>query len=64
MEVLLANCMAHGKRQFVDVAANFPGECRYILETLGAVYGFDAEAKERGLTPEQGCRFISRTVRR
>jgi hypothetical protein len=28
-EILLANCLAHGRRQFVDVADNFPGECRY-----------------------------------
>jgi transposase len=53
VEILLANCLAHGRRQFVDVAANFPEECRYVLETLGAVYGFDAEAKERGLTAEE-----------
>jgi transposase len=57
VEVLLANCMAHGRRQFVDIAANFPGECRYVLEKLGAVYGFDAEAKERGLAPEQRLAF-------
>jgi transposase len=57
VEILLANCLAHGRRQFVDVAANFPEECRYVLETLGAVYGFDAEAKERGLTPEERLLF-------
>jgi transposase len=30
VEVLLANCLAHGRRQVVDVAANFrknPGMC-------------------------------------
>lgn len=53
VEVLLANCLAHGRRQFVDVAANFPVECRYVLESLGAVYGFDAQAKELGLTAEE-----------
>ena len=31
IQVLLANCMAHGRRQFVDVAANFPEECGYVL---------------------------------
>jgi transposase len=51
-EVLLANCLAHGRRQFVDVAENFPGECLYVLDTLGAVYGADAEARERGLSWE------------
>ncbi len=52
-EILLANCLAHGRRQFVDVAENFPRECRYVLEMLGQVYGHDAEARDRGLTPVQ-----------
>jgi hypothetical protein len=53
VEILLGNCLAHGRRQFVEVAANFPDECRYVLEMLGRVYGHDAEARERGLTPEE-----------
>jgi transposase len=52
-EILLANCLAHGRRQFVDVAENFPNECRYVLEMLGQVYGKDAEARDRGLTPAE-----------
>lgn len=57
VEILLANCLAHGRRQFVAVAANFPGECRYVLETLGQVYGHDAQAREQGLKPGQRWRF-------
>ena len=57
VEILLANCLAHGRRQFVDVAANFPSECRYVLEMLGQVYGHDAAARERTLTPDQRLRF-------
>ena len=53
VEILLANCLAHGRRQFVEVAANFPDQCRYVLEMLGRVYSHDAEARERGLTPQQ-----------
>ena len=45
VEILLANCLAHGRRQFVEVAANFPEECRYVLETLGGVYQYDAQAR-------------------
>ncbi len=56
-EILLAYCLAHGRRQFVDVAANFPGECRYVLEMLGQVYGHDAQAREHGLTPEERLRL-------
>jgi transposase len=57
VEILLANCLAHGRRQFVEVAANFPSECRYVLEMLGQVYGHDAEAREQRLTPEQRLHF-------
>src|SRR5277367_2144394 len=57
IEVLLANCIAHGRRQFTEVAESFPDECLYVLESLGAVYGFDAETKERGLTPEERLKF-------
>ena len=57
VEILLANCLAHGRRQVVKVAANFPDECRYVLEMLGQVYAHDAEARERSLTPEERLLF-------
>jgi len=57
VEILLANCLAHGRRQFIEVAANFPDECRYVLEMLGQVYGHDADARERRLTPGERLRL-------
>lgn len=41
----------------MEVAANFPDQCRYVLEMLGQVYGYDAEARERGLSPEERLRL-------
>ena len=57
VETLLANCLAHGRRQVVEVADNFPEECRHMLETLGAVYHYDALAREQGLSLEQRLLF-------
>src|ERR1700694_831163 len=57
VEILLANCLAHGRRQFVEVAANFPDQCRYVLEMLGQVYGHDADARDRGLRPDERLQF-------
>ena len=57
VEILLAKCLAHGRRQFVDVAANFPGECRYVLESLGKVYYNDAKAREQGMSPGDRLKF-------
>lgn len=56
-EVLLANCLPHGRRGFVDVAENFPAECQQVLESLGEVFKNDAEAKELSLTPQERLRF-------
>ena len=56
-EVLLGNCAAHGRRKFVDVFANFPEECRYVLETLRDVYKHDAVTKEQGMTAQERLAF-------
>jgi len=57
LEVILGNCLAHGRRQFIDVAENFPAECRHVLETLSEVYKNDALARERGMSPTQRLSF-------
>ena len=57
VETLIANCLAHGRRQIVDVVENFPEECRHMLETLRGVYRHDALAREQELSPEDRLRF-------
>jgi transposase len=56
-QVILANCLAHGRRKFVEVAENFPEECRYVLEQLREVYKNDALAREQEMSPEQRLHF-------
>jgi transposase len=53
LKTILGNCLTHGRRRFVEVAANFPDECLYVLQILKAVYQNDAEAKEQGLSDEK-----------
>src|ERR1700687_3218319 len=48
---------AHGRRQFVEVAANFPEPCRYVLERLGDIYKYAAEARQRHLSPAERLEF-------
>jgi transposase len=40
-ETILANCLAHARRQFVDIVDHFPEECSYVIEQLGRVYHND-----------------------
>jgi hypothetical protein len=57
VRLLLAYCLAHGRRQFVDVAANFPTECRYVLETLGGVWYNDELARKGKWSAQERLRF-------
>ena len=57
VELLFANCMAHGRRNFVEVVGNFPTECQYVLETLGSVYANDAVTKAREMTSAERLAF-------
>jgi transposase len=51
LETIVANCLAHGRRQFVEVAGHFPEQCRHVLEVLAVIYGNDATARKRNLSP-------------
>jgi hypothetical protein len=57
LKTILANCLAHGRRQFVDVAERFPEECQHVLESLSVVYHNDTIARERNLSPEERLLF-------
>jgi transposase len=57
VETLVANCNAHGRRNFVKVTANFPEPCRFVLETLREVYGYDAVTREQGMSAEERLVF-------
>jgi transposase len=50
-ETLLANCLTHARRNFVDEKDNFPEECSHVIETVAEVYKNDKTAKEENMTP-------------
>ena len=52
LQTILAHCLAHARRQFVDVYDRFPEQCRHLLEALAVVYRNDAIARERQLSAE------------
>jgi transposase len=54
---VLANCLAHGRRQFVEQVENFPEECRHVIESLRQVYRFDALTREQQLSDTQRLAF-------
>jgi transposase len=52
LQTIVAHCLAHARRQFVDVYDRFPEPCRYLLEALAVVYRNDAIAREGRLSQE------------
>jgi len=60
LQTILGNCLAHGRRRFVDVFDHFPEECRHVLEALAAIYHNDALAREQNLSPQQRLEFHQR----
>jgi transposase len=55
--VVDSNCLTHGRRNFVKIVEDFPPECRFVIECVKGVYEIEAEAKERGHSPEERLRL-------
>src|SRR6516164_9037496 len=57
LQTILAHCLAHARRQFVDIYDRFSEPCRHLLEALAVVYRNDAVARGRRLSPEARLRW-------
>lgn len=53
LDTILANCLAHGRRQFVDLVDRFPDECRHVIEAFKVVYRNDKIAREEGFSADE-----------
>jgi len=51
-KVILANCLVHARRNFVDASVSFPDECSYVIEILAEVYKHEKIAKEKMMSSE------------
>jgi len=54
---LLANCLCHGRREFVKLFEDFPDLCLHVLENLREIYKNDALSKKRGMSKKDRLRF-------
>jgi len=56
-KTLLAHCLSHARRKFVEVVWNFPSHVREVLLLLKEVYKNDDIAKKQAISDEQRLRF-------
>jgi hypothetical protein len=61
--VLAQDYPLHGRRHFIDIMADFPEECRHVIDTLSLIYKHDQEAKEQNLTAGQRLTYHQRHSR-
>jgi hypothetical protein len=53
LDTIVANCLAHGRRNFVALEAIFPAEAAYVLACIKQVYWTDRLAQRARLSPER-----------
>jgi len=51
--VILGNCNIHARRKLVEVAEDFPAECKKVLDIFVDVYKAEAETQKLGLSPAE-----------
>ena len=49
---LLANWLAHARRNFVDMLASFPEQSQFVIETLAKVYKNDQVTKSQNMSAQ------------
>ncbi|HEX4143114.1 MAG TPA: IS66 family transposase [Pirellulales bacterium] len=64
LQTIVAHCLAHARRQFVDVYDRFPEPCAYLLQSLAEVYRNDALARQHRLSPEARLQLHQQASRR
>jgi hypothetical protein len=53
LRAILANCLTHGRRQFIGLETSFPAEIAHVITEIARIYRNDAVAKERAMTDEE-----------
>ncbi len=51
LATILANCLSHARRDFVDLTNRFGEECFHVLTQLAMVYAVDQQAQDEQLSP-------------
>jgi transposase len=51
--LIRCHCLAHGRRQFSDLADDFPAESAVVVNALKQIYDHDDEARDQGLSAQE-----------
>jgi len=51
--LIRCHCLAHARRQFSDLADDFPAESGVVVDALKLIYEHDDEARKQGLSAQE-----------
>ncbi len=57
LKAILINCLAHGRRNFIDIEKFYPKECAFVIDVISIIYKNDKEAKEKELNDEERLKY-------
>lgn len=57
LKTIIANCLIHARRKFVQVLDYFEDECRHVIDVLSLVYQNDATTRNRHMTAEERLQY-------
>jgi hypothetical protein len=57
LKAILANCLTHGRRQFIGLETSFPAEIAHVINEIACIYRNDAVTKERAMNAEERLRY-------
>jgi transposase len=60
--LIRCHCLAHGRRQFSDLADVFPRACQVVIEALKQVVDHDAQARDEQRSPEARAWRTTETI--
>ena len=53
LAIIHANCMAHGRRKYVEIVDSFPDQCLHVLVELEQAYKNEGKCRREKMTPEE-----------
>jgi hypothetical protein len=57
VEVISSYCNTHARRNFVDVAEDFPDQCLHVIGVFAKIYENDAFAGKRRMSPDERLQY-------
>ena len=57
LKTIMANCLAHGRRYFVEELERFRDESLYVIKALKVIYKNDAAARKQNMSSQERLRF-------